>query len=158
MIHEETTEFSWDTVEYEHREKSTDWYWALGILTVVGSAIAFLTKNLLFGFLILMGGFLVGIFASKRPDPLSIEISTHGIMVNGKLFYFKDIAGFWMYRNMFGVRKLILKTKRNFAPIISIPIPDDIKAVDLRTFLLEFMPETELQESFTDLLLEKIGF
>lgn len=158
MIHEETTEFSWDTVEYEHRDKSADWYWALGILTVVGSAIAFLTKNLLFGFLILFGGLLVGIFASKKPDPLSIEISTHGIVINGKLFYFKDITGFWMYRNMFGVRKLVLKTKRNFAPIISIPIPDDVRAVELRTFLLKFMPETEIQESFTDLFLEKIGF
>jgi hypothetical protein len=158
MIHNETTEFSWDTMEYEHRDKSTDWYWALGILTVVGSAIAFLTKNILFGFLILFGGFLVGIFASKKPDPISIEISTHGIEVNKKLFYFKDIAGFWIYRNMFGVRKLILKTARNFAPMVSIPIPEDVRASELRLFLLDFLTETELQESFTDLFLEKIGF
>jgi hypothetical protein len=158
MIHEETTEFSWDTVEYEHREKSTDWYWALGILVVVVSAIAFLTKNFLFGFLILFGGFLVGVFASKKPEPVSIEISTHGIVVNKKLFYFKDVAGFWIYRNMFGVRKLVLKTAQNFTPIISLPIPDDVRASELRIFLLNYIAEVELKESFTDLLLEKIGF
>ena len=158
MIHTETTEFSWDTIAYEHREKTTDWYWALGILSVVGSGIAFLNRNFLFGFLILFGGFLVGMFASRKPDDLSVEISTHGVMINNQMMYFKDIAGFWMHRNMFGVRKLIFKTNRNFTPIISVPLPDDLRARDLQEFLIEFIPEIELQESFTDLLLERIGF
>lgn len=157
-LHEETIEFSWDTLEYEHREKSTDWYWALGILVVVGAIIAFLTKNLLFGFLILMGGFLIGLFAGKRNDPISIEISMRGIVIDGRPINFSNISAFWMYRNPFGVRKLILKTGRNLAPMVSLPIPDDIRAADLHAFLIEQIPEQELKESFVDLLLERVGF
>lgn len=158
MIHDETIEFSWNTYEYEHREKSTDWYWALGILVVVGAVIAFITKNFLFGFLLLLGGFMIGLFAGKKNDPISIEISIRGVLLNGKVINFPDIKAFWMYRNPFGVRKLILKTNRNFAPMVSLPIPDDIRAADLREFLLLQIPEQELKESFTDLLLERIGF
>ena len=158
MIHEETTEFSWNTIEYEHRPKSTDWYWALGILVVVGAIIAFISRNFLFGFLILMGGFLLGIFAGKPNDPLSIEVSAHGIVINGKQLYFKNISAFWIYRNPFGVRKLIFKTNKNMNPMMSLPISEDIKASELRDFLLKYIPEEELQESFTDLFLEKIGF
>lgn len=158
MIHDETIEFSWDTYEYEHREKSKDWYWALGILVVLGAAIAFISKNLLFGFLILMGGFMIGVFAGKENPPVSIEISRRGVIINGQVVNFSQITSFWLYRNPFGVRKLILKTNRNFSPMVSIPIPDDMPAVDLRDFLIEFVPEQELQESFVDLLSEKIGF
>lgn len=158
MIHEETTEFSWDTAPYEHREKSTDWYWALGILVVVGAAIAFLNKNLLFGFLIIFGGLMIGHFASKKPEMISVEISMRGVAINGSLIGFNAVTAFWMYRNPFGVRKLILKTTRNFSPIISIPIPDDVRATDLREFLITQIPEVEIQESFADLFMERIGF
>ncbi len=158
MIHDETIEFSWDTDEYEHREKSTDWYWALGILVVVIAFIAFVTQNLLFGFLVLMGGFMIGLFASKKNNPISIEISTHGVIINNDFIDFSQIKGFWLYRNPFGIRKLILKTTRNISPIIPIPLPDDLRAADLHTFLIKYVPEQELQESFVDLLSEKIGF
>jgi hypothetical protein len=158
MIHAKTIEFSWHTLAYEHRPKSVDWYWALGIISVVGSGVAFLQRNFLFGFLILFGGFLVALFASKKPNELSVEISVHGVNVNNDLIYFKNISGFWMYENMFGVPKLVLKTNRNLHPMTSLPIPEDIDIHGLRNFLMQHIPETELQESFTDLLLEKIGF
>lgn len=158
MLHDETIEFSWDTYEYEHREKSTDWYWALGILIIIGATIAFITKNLLFGVLLLLGGFMIGIFAGKKNDPIAIEISRRGITVNKSTIEFQEITGFWLYRNPFGVRKLILKTKRNFAPMVSLPLPDDMRASDLHEFLIQYIPEQELQESFVDLLSEKIGF
>jgi uncharacterized membrane protein (Fun14 family) len=158
MIHEETTEFSWDTLEYEHREKSTDWYWALGILIVIGAVISFITKNFLFGVLLLIGGFLLGLFAGKKNPPISVEISQQGILINDDLIGFNTVTAFWIYRNAFGIRKLILKTTRNFAPIVSIPIPDDVRAIELRTFLLEIIPEIEMTEAAIDLIMERIGF
>ncbi len=158
MLHEETIEFSWNTYEYEHREKSTDWYWALGILVVVGAVIAFINKNLLFGFLILLGGLMIGLFAGKENNPLEIEISQRGVRINGETIDFNSISGFWLYRTHTGVRKLILKTNRNLIPVIAIPLPDEMRATDLREFLLKFVTEQEMQESFLDLLLERIGF
>ena len=158
MLHEETIEFSWNTYEYEHREKSSDWYWALGILVVIGAAIAFISKNLLFGFLILMGGLMLGLFAGKKNDPLEIEVSQRGVGINGETIDFSSIASFWMYRTPHGVRKLILKTNRNLIPVVVIPLPEEMKATDLRDFLMKYIPEQELRESFIDLLLERIGF
>lgn len=158
MLHEETIEFSWNTYEYEHREKSADWYWALGILVVVGATIAFISKNLLFGFLILMGGFMLGLFAGKKNDPLEIEISQRGVRINGETIDFNSITGFWMYRTPHGIRKLILKTSRNLIPVVVLPLPDEMKATDLRDFLMKYIPEQEMREGFVDLLLERIGF
>ena len=134
MLHEETIEFSWNTYEYEHREKSSDWYWALGILVVIGAAIAFISKNLLFGFLILMGGLMLGLFAGKKNDPLEIEVSQRGVGINGETIDFSSIASFWMYRTPHGVRKLILKTNPNRANIDicnNLSIPENINQYSL---------------------------
>lgn len=157
-IHEETIEFSWTTYEYEHREKSTDWYWALGILVVVTAAISFINKNLLFGFLILMGGFMIGLFANKKNNPVSVEVSVRGININETALNFSDIVAFWMYRNPLGIRKLILKTNKAMIPMVSIPLSEDMRAAELREFLLTKITEKELKESFIDLVSERIGF
>ncbi len=158
MFPPELIEFSWTAQEYEHRKKSTDWYWALGIIIIAGSVIAFIKGNFLFGFFILLGGFLIGILATKKPDAIAVEITDEAFSINKLLVKFTDVEAFWMYRNPFGTRKLILKTKKNFNTIISIPINEDIATAELRSFLSEKIPEKELQETFTDILLERIGF
>lgn len=154
----EVIEFSWTTTEYEHRKKSADWYWALGLIIITGSVISFIRGNLLFGFFIILGGILIGILSTKKPDPVSVEITDEIISINKLIIKFTEIESFWMYRNPFGTRKLIFKTRKNFNTIISIPISEDISTSELRSFLSEKLEEKELKETFTDLLLERIGF
>lgn len=158
MFPPETIEFSWSVAEYEHRKKSTDWYWALGIIIIAGTVIAFIRGNFLFGFFILLGGFLIGILATKKPDIITVEITDEAFSVNKLIIKFTEIEAFWMYRNPFGTRKLILKTKKNFNTVVSLPISEDISISELRSFLSEKIQEKELQETFTDILLERIGF
>ena len=105
-----------------------------------------------------MGGFMIGLFANKKNNPISIEISVRGINVNGTAFNFTDIIAFWMYRSPIGVRKLVLKTNKTMAPMLSIPLPEDMRAAELREFLLKKITEQELKESFIDLVSERIGF
>jgi uncharacterized membrane protein YwaF len=158
MNYDDVIEFSWTTKEYEHRKKSTDWYWALGIITIVGSAIAFFTSNLLLGFLIFLGGFMIGIFATKKPDSVQVVITKGEFIVNKMTIPFTSIISFWMYRNPFGTKKLILKTRKNFNTIVSIPVDEDVSANELHTFLSQYFEEQELEETFTDIISERIGF
>jgi hypothetical protein len=158
MNHDDVIEFSWTTHEYEHRKKSTDWYWALGIIVIVGSVLAFITGNFLFGFLVLLGGFMVGIFATKKLDPVQVVITKGEIIINKLTIPFSSITGFWMYRNPFGTKKLLFKTTKNFHSTISIPIDEDVSTDELHTFLINYFEEQEIKESFTDIISERIGF
>ena len=42
--------------------------------------------------------------------------------------------------------------------MVSIPLPEDMRAAELREFLLTKITEKELKESFIDLVSERIGF
>lgn len=158
MKNDNTIEFSWTTQEYEHRKKSTDWYWALGLVIILGSVLAFISGNFLLGFLILLGGFMIGIFATKKPDPVQVTITTETITANNLVIPFSKVTAFWMYRNPFGTKKLILKTSKNLNNTISIPIDEDVSTNELHTFLSQYFQEQELKETFTDIISERIGF
>ena len=56
---------SWEVPAYEHRPKTSDWYWALGIIAVSGSVAAFFLGNFLFGVLILVVAYTMGRHGAK---------------------------------------------------------------------------------------------
>ena len=45
----------WSAPEFDYHEKSSDWYWALGIITFGFFVLALLLKNWLFAILVVLG-------------------------------------------------------------------------------------------------------
>ncbi|MBP7831690.1 MAG: hypothetical protein KA028_01585, partial [Candidatus Pacebacteria bacterium] len=55
-----------------HKERSVDWFWAIGIITLVGAGTAFFVNNALFGIFILLGGGLLFYTNLNKPNDTSI--------------------------------------------------------------------------------------
>ena len=49
---------SWQAHEYHHTEKTSDWYWIVGIVTVSLALICIIYNNIILGILILVSSFL----------------------------------------------------------------------------------------------------
>jgi len=47
----------WDAHEYEHRERSPDWFWAVGIISVSVAVAAVIFGNIIFGILVIIAAF-----------------------------------------------------------------------------------------------------
>lgn len=158
MIHDQTKKLTWDVLEHEHRERKPDWFWGIGIATVIGVILAGLTKNFLLAFLILVSGILLIMFSLEKPKNLSVEISEEGIKINNALYRFDTIKSFWLYRSTGGRFMLSIDSSRPFLPTFKIPLAQTIDPVILRTELLKHVPEEEHKESFADQVAERIGF
>lgn len=158
MLHKESIEFIWESPEFEFKEKTKRWYWFVGLAVLILIILAIVFKNYLFGFLILIGGFLMFSLATKKPMVLPIEISQHGIKVHDEMYPYVDISTFWIGENKKKEALLLFASKRKIAPIISIVIEPHINIMQLREYLLEFIEEQEMREPFTDKLIDRIGF
>lgn len=146
----------WEAPEFYYREKSTDWYWILGIVVVFGILVAIVANNVIFAILIGIGGFVFGIFASKHPDTLHCELTHRGIRVNDTAYPYTSIHSFWVSESHEERPRLLLTLKNRLAMQVIIPItihPDII-----REHLLEYVHEMEQQEPFTEKLMELIHF
>ncbi len=148
---------SWQVEEYSHREKSTDWYWALGIIAITGAAISIIYGNVMFAILIVIGSILLGYFAVKEPEILLVEISEDGINVNNIFYPFTKIKGFAVEEHPLG-SKLILETSRTIVPVISIPLPDDLDPEALESLLETRLVKKHLEEPTSHRIMEQIGF
>ncbi len=158
MLHKESMEFSWESSEFDYKEKNKNWYWYVGITTVVIIILSIILKDYLFGFLILIGGFLMFSLSTKKPEVLPVEISQHGIKIHGDMYPYDNIYSYWITQNKNNEAILLITTNRRVSPTISVKIAPKINIMQIREFLSEFIEEQEIREPLTDKIIEKIGF
>lgn len=157
MIHDQTKKIVWDGNEHEHLEKTTDWYWGLGIVIVTGIVIAIISKNYLFAILLLMGGIMLGAYANDKNEPVHVEISDHGVKLNNNFYTYDTIISFWIYENHKGHNCLAIVTGRKIMPQRIITFPETISAIEIRGQLIKFIKEKEVKPNTLDIIADSFG-
>ncbi len=158
MNEPQAPKFSWDAPHYEHRPKTADWYWVLGILAVVGIVLSVLAHNLLLAFLLALGGTLMAVYAGKDSPIIHIEITQKGIRVNDAIYPYKNIKSFWIYKTKDESYRIILQVERAYLPFFTLPIASEIPLNDLRSFLKLKIEEIEHREPTIDTVMHSTGF
>lgn len=150
----------WETEEYFHRQKTSDWYWGVGIVAVSAAVISILYKNVLFALLLLIGAFSLVLAASKKPRIVRFEINNTGVIIDKTLYPFGTLDSFWVINNehVAGDSKIMIKSRKMAVPMIIIPIIDEVSSEEIRNFLLGHLIEEEHQESLSQKILEVLGF
>ena len=96
----------WSALEYEERERGTDWFWALGVVVVASSVAAIIYSNYFFAALLFISGVLLGFFAIKKPDRISYELNERGLKIGTQLYFYENIKSFWVQIDKAGESKL----------------------------------------------------
>lgn len=157
MIHDQTKHYEWDAVEFAHREKSTDWYWGLGIAVVTGCVLTIIAHNYLLAVLLFIGGLLLGFYANDRPRQVHIELSERGVKIDKSLYTYETLKSFWIYQDQQKQNKLIIVTGRPVMPQRIVTLPIETSPLEIRNYLLKGLEEKESKPSIIDILAEAIG-
>ena len=146
----------WSAPEYEEKERTRDWFWALGVIIVTASLPSVIFGNYFFAVLIILGGVLLGFFAIRKPEIISYEINNRGLKIKTRLYPYENIQSFWVALEK--TPMLFIKSERMFMPIISMPI-DGATANDIRAIMLaQNIPEEEMREHVSEKIMEVLGF
>lgn len=147
----------WEASEFEYKEKSSDWYWILGIVAVVGALISVFLNNVLFAIFILLGAFLMAMFASKHPEIIQIKLNYRGILVNETLYPYRSINSFWVEDFREGKEKLLITPRATFALQVVLPIRN-IDPDLIREFMATYCQEEEQRETIAERIMEYFHF
>jgi hypothetical protein len=154
---EEASAATWQALEYHHAEKSRDWYWGLGLISITVAIISFILGNVLFGIFVLLASVTLAIFAHRPPRTITIHMGTAGILVEKTLYVYKDMESFWIELEENPAHpKILFKSKKFFMPYIIVPL-GDAHPDDVGDFLAQFLPEVEHKEPLLQRLLEDVG-
>jgi hypothetical protein len=152
-----TETISWEATEHHHVEKGSDWYWALGIIALVGATIAVIFGNILFAIVIVLGAIVMTIVSRREPSFIPFAITPRGVRVDDRLYPYATIESFCVDEDGPLGPQLILKSNAAFRPLIVIPLPPEAVG-EIDDILAERLPEEHLEESLAHHLLEFLGF
>ena len=146
----------WQASEYEHKEKTPDWYWAVGIIALSTVIISFIYKNYIFAIFIILATTVLGMYGLKKPEMMEVEINEKGVKIKNEFYPYKIIKSFYI-ENQGGKKKLLIHTKRIIMPIIALPI-EEILEEKVKLMLLKHSKEEEMKEPVTQRIMEHLGF
>ena len=148
---------TWEAPEHHHVDKSSDWFWVLGIIALSGAVAAFFFGNYLFALVILLGSGVMALRAVKPPRIVPFMVGRKGVRAGDRLFPYNSLDSFCIDEEDERGPQLLLKSKRTHMPLIVMPIPEEY-ADDIEAILRERLPEEELNEPLGYKLLELFGF
>jgi len=149
---------SWQHHEHHHVERTTDWFWTIGIIAVGSIFLSIFFNNFLFAIIIFLFTAISFMNAHKKPQLLTFEISRKGVRVGHVLYPFSLLESFWVQDTDFD-DKILLRSKKPMSPIIILPFDSmNTDPENLRDYLLDYLDEEELDEPLHQIIMELFGF
>lgn len=146
---------SWTALEYEEKERTRDWFWALGVIIVTASLASIIFANYFFAVLIILSGVMLGFFAIRKPGVIPYELGARGLKAGNRLYAYENIKSFYVQEVH---PTLFIKSERIFMPILSIPIASEMMSEVHEIFSAQEIPEEEMKEHISDRIMESLGF
>jgi hypothetical protein len=96
-------------------------------------------------------------FSIIAPRTIQISINQKGVTVDKEMYPFATLESFWVESRDENDLKILFKSKKLIMPLISIPL-EELHHLDVREFLLQYLPEVEMHEPLAQKIMERLGF
>jgi len=147
----------WDGHEYEHKERSSDWFWAVGIITASVILTSIILGNIIFAILILISAFALLLFINRPPETIHVVIDERGVTKGPVRYPFDTLHSFYIDVDH-PHKKIILRSEKMLMPLIIVPLGESIDPEELEEILLKFIPQEFMVLPFGERILEYLGF
>lgn len=153
---EESNKIEWSALEYEDKERGSDWYFALGIIIVAGSVASIIFGNYFFAGLLVLGGLLLGFFAKNKPSTIYYELGEKGLRMQNRIYPYENIKSFYIETE--GHPMFLFRSERFFMPVIAIPVDLEIGEAIRYVMLEKGIPEEKMSEHSSVKVMDRLGF
>lgn len=152
-----TREFFWKTSLFYANPKKKYLLFALAAGLLIGAGVMiFFHKNTLTAILMIVSAMVLILYANKKPTKSQVAINELGITIDNRPFTYKELKSFWIEYAPGNVKELSLESKKWYLPYTKISIENQ-NPIELRTMLVNFLPEKEHEISLIDIVGKKLG-
>lgn len=147
----------WEAYEHHHDKKPSEWFLILGIMTLSLTIASVLLGNTLFGIVIIVGGALVALVATREPKIISYAVTQRGLRIDDSLYPYTALECFCIDEESNFGPQLLVKSEKMFMPLLILPLPEDAQH-EIEQIVAERLPEQHLEEPFAHKVLEFFRF
>jgi len=135
-------EILWTVQTHAHKERTTDWYWGLGVLAIAGAAASVFFGNALLAIIIGIGALSIGFLVARGPREHTVRLHRRGITVDGTLYRYASVQSFWVEHETEHPH-LFLSMTGLVTPHFSFPLESESQGEQIRNFLRPLAKEEE---------------
>lgn len=148
---------TWEALEHSHGKKSSDWFWALGIIVLSASIAAIFFKNTLLALIIILGGGAIFLLSRRPARVISYTVSPRCLSIDNDVYPYSVLESYCIDEHSAADPQLILKTQSFLFPLLIVPLP--IEMVDeIENLLSPRLKAEHLEEPLANKVLEFFGF
>lgn len=152
-----TGAMSWSGPIREHHPRMRNVVILVLFLFVVGALVQIFQKNIITAVFFGLLGVTILIHARKVPEVVDFEIGASGVKVKDRTYNYRDLKSFWIeYEPELGIRELSLQSKKWYTMYVKIPLGEQ-SPVQIRSLLVDFLPEVEHEDTLADTFSRKFG-
>jgi hypothetical protein len=155
-VAKETFRIEWEAHEYEHKERTSDWYWAVGIVAVSGAIASIIFGNIIFGILLLISVFSLTLYINRPPEVTHVLVNEVGVLRGSTFYPYSTLHSFYIDEDH-PHRKILIRSKKMLMPLIVVPL-GEMNADRVHHNLSGKLPEEYLSLPFVEKILEYFGF
>jgi len=128
----------------------------VGLLFVGAGAVLFFRKDTLTAIFLALCSLVLILYATKKPEVKEIVIDDDGVHVGENSFLYQELKSFWIDYTPRQDKELSLEAKKWYLPYVKVSI-ENKNPIEIRSWLVSFLPEKEHEASIVDIIGKKIG-
>lgn len=145
---------AWLADEYKRHDHDPGWYAGLFLVGILLVAWGLYSNNVIATILFVLVVFTIYALSHREPNKVMVELNRKGIVINDRLFPYKELKYFWIFEDD-DYARLELETKAIVHRRLSIELEDQDPDI-IRDYLNDFVEELEdHEENFVDFLMRK---
>ena len=147
---------SWEAPSFYYNPQKR--YLSLTIVALVASAVALLIfrYDTLTSIFLILASLVLLLYGQQKPKISKITVDQSGVSVDDIMYHYKDIKSFWVEYNPGGPKELSLESTKWYMPYVKILLNEQ-NPVEVRSLIVNFLPEKEHQNSLVDQIGRKLG-
>lgn len=133
-------------------------YLSLTMIALLAGAAALLIfkYDTLTSIFLILSSLVLLLYSKQKPIISKIIVGQSGISVDGNTYYYKDLKSFWIEYNPGGPKELSLESAKWYVPYIKVLLNGQ-NPVEVRSLIVNFLPEKEHENSLVDYIGRKLG-
>lgn len=146
---------TWDFT-YEVSGNKIYFYFLMAAFFAVGILTVWYFRNYSFGALLVACATVGLLFSRQERKARRILIDKGGISIDKEKYLYRNIKSFWIHYSPGGIKELSIETKKLLSSYLIVPL-EGTHPVDLRKFLVKYIPEKEHEPSLIDMISRRLG-
>ena len=147
---------SWEAPSFYYNPQKR--YLSLVTMALMAGAVALLIfkYDTLTSIFLILASLVLLLYGKQKPTISKITVNQSGILIGDIMYYYKDLKSFWIEYNPGGPKELSLESAKWYMPYVKVMLNEQ-NPVEVRSLVINFVPEKEHENSLVDYIGRRLG-